>query len=282
MTRIVLILVLLGLIIAGYFYLPPTAPSTTDNALNTDTLSAQNADQTKTENGKERSQALTHIKKITDHSEKSIDASTASHFVTEDQLIKLPEAADAHLSIGKSGDISNNKTAQTFGISIPVFNPKNNSLTDNKQTTGHTNDSAAAIGTQIKLKELLDQSDSNGKKVFYIHAVNQNDEQGIWGILQNGLTDTFAKGIKLSDNDTLIKATIPEEADETLKNRKSSFLGKLLHEKVATTHIYNFQQGLLGQNPNLITPGQQLIIVTFTEDELLNVYRHYSQQAQSQ
>ncbi|WP_028471358.1 hypothetical protein [Neptunomonas japonica] len=280
MTRTVLVLVLLGLIIAGYFYLPPTVPSATDNALNTETQSAQNANPSKTVSSKERSQALTHIKKITNHSEKTIDASTASHFVTEDQLIKLPDTADARLLVKKSGDISNNKTAQTFGVSIPVFNPKNNTLTDKEQPTSITD--TTPIGTQIKLKELLDQSDSNGKKVFYIHAVNQKDEQGIWGIMQNGLTETFAKGITLSDNKTLIQATIPEEADETLTNKKSSFLGKLLHEKVATTHIYNFQQGLLGQNPDLITPGQQLIIVTFTEDELLNVYKHYSQQGQSE
>jgi hypothetical protein len=276
MTRIVLILIILVIMIAGYFYLPATE-SDTLNTTNTEASPAHNATHTKTDNDKQRYQALTHIKKMTDHAEKSIDASIASHFVTEEQLIKLPDTSSTRLSIGQSGDINPLQTAQTFGVSVSVFNPKNNTLPDNQQPTGD-----APAGTVIQLKELLDQSDSNGKNIFYIHAVNQNDEQGIWGILQNGLTDTFARGITLSDSTTLIQTIIPEEADETLENRKSSFLGKLLHEKVSTTHIYNFQQGLLGQNPNMIRPGQQLIIVTFTEEELLNVYQHYSQKSQSQ
>ncbi|WP_293267156.1 hypothetical protein [Neptunomonas sp.] len=282
MTRILLIIVLLGIIITSYFYLPPTVPSTATNVSDNAAPPAQKMSQTSPESGKENAQALTHIKKITEHSDKSIDATTASHFVTEDQLIKLPDTADARLLIGKSADISNNNTVQTFGVSLPVFNSQKSTSTDNKPTLSSTANSTTLIGTHVQLKELLKQSDSNGKKVFYIHAVNQNDEQGIWGILQKGLTDTFAQGIKLSDSNTLIQTTIPEEADETLNNRNSSFLGKLLHEKVASTHIYNFEQGLLGQNPNLITPGQQLIIVTFSEDELLNIYKHYSLQGQLQ
>ena len=276
MTRIVLILIILVIMITGYFYLPATE-SDTLNTANTETSPAHKTNHTKTDNNKQRDQALTHIKKITDHAEESIDASTASHFVTEDQLIKLPDTAGTRLSSSQSGDINSHQTAQTFGVSVSAFNPKSNTQTDNQQPRG-----AAPINTPIQLKELLDQSGNDDKKIFYIHAVNQNDEQGIWGILQNGLTDTFAKGILLSDNTTLIQTVIPEEADETLDNKKSSFLGKLLHKKVATTHIYNFQQGLLGQNPNMIKPGQQLIIVTFTEDELLNVYQHYSQKSQSQ
>ena len=272
MSRIVLVLLALGIILVAYFFLPATQKelpeSTNDKQL---TYSEAGGNE-------ERNQALTHIKNITADSHVSIDASTASHFVTEDQLIQLPDTARVKASSHQNNDTNDSGEARTFGVAIPVFNP-NNTITDSEDNSLPTLQNSGALH-QIKLKELLDQSDSNGKRIFYIHAVNTNDRQGIWGILQQGLTDTFAKGITLPDKDKLIKATIPLEADETLANRKSSFLGKLLHNKVTTTHIYNFRQGLLGKNPDLITPGQQLLIVSFTEDELLKVYQHYSQQSQ--
>ena len=280
MLRILLVLLALGIIIAAYFFLPPTQKELSETVSeNISNAAEKQSSQSETTPDKERTQALTHIQNITADSNISIDASTASHFVTEDQLIQLPDTAGSRALINQNNDVNNSTTAQTFGVAIPVFNPKNNTITNGEDSSLSTLYNAN-IGNQIKLKDLLDLSDSNGKRIFYIHAVNPNDRQGIWGILQKGLTDTFAKGITLSDKDKLIKATIPLEADETLANRKSSFLGRLLHNKVATTHIYNFRQGLLGQNPNLITPGQQLIIVTFTEDELLGIYSHYSQQGQ--
>lgn len=270
MSRILLILLISGIVIIGYFVLPPTEPKKVSEA----TANKIQEDEV-TDN--QRTQALTHIRNMTEHSGVSIDASSANHFVTEDQLIQLPRIPGDNVILSQSNDIASNDTAQTFGVSIPVFNAQNNTVS-NAGNMQSSRINSPNMTTQIKLKELLDQSDSDGRRIFYIHAVNPHDKQGIWGILQHGLTDTFAKGITLSDKDILIKATIPEAADETLANKKSSFLGKLLHDKVATTHIYNFQQGLLGQNPNLITPGQQLIIVTFTEDELLTIYHHYAQQ----
>mgnify|MGYP005992269289 CR=1 FL=1 len=277
MSRLLLVLLALGIILAAYFFLPPTQkelPETTSGTPETQISPAE----TSTDN--EDTQALTHIKNITANANVSIDASTASHFVTEDQLIQLPDTANGRGSYNQNNDVNNSAGVQTFGVKMPVFDPKNKTIT-NSEDNSYPTSYNARLGNQVKLKELLDQSDNNGKRIFYIHAVNPNDRQGIWGILQKGLTDTFAKGITLSDKDKLIKATIPLEADEALANRESSFLGRLLHNKVTTTHIYNFRQGLLGQNPDLITPGQQLIIVTFTEDELLAVYNHYNQQGQT-
>lgn len=278
MSRILLILLILSIIITGYFFLPPTEQKSKEAA---NIPTAKQPLQVSSLTDEERSKGLTHIKNLTEHENVSIDASTASHFVTEDQLIKLPDTKDASISLNQKNDTNSSNGAQTFGVEITAFNRKNNSVTDMHDSTT-TTANRIRIGTQIKLKELLDQSDSNDKRIFYIHAVNQNDQQGLWGILQSGLTNTFAKGITLSANNKLIQATIPQEADEKLTNEQSSFLGKLLHDKVTTTHIYNFQQGLLGQNPDLITPGQQLIIVSFSEDELLNIYQHYSQQGRNQ
>ncbi|MCJ8298658.1 MAG: hypothetical protein MJK13_06950 [Pseudomonadales bacterium] len=128
---------------------------------------------------------------------------------------------------------------------------------------------------RIKLRELLSDTSSNNKRIFYLHAVNPSDEQGIWGIIQAGLTGTFSKGITLEQADGQVRALIPQDADEILSSKKSSFLGRLLNYKVLTTYVYNYEQGNIGKNPDFILPGQQLIIVTFTEEELMSVYNHF-------
>ena len=128
---------------------------------------------------------------------------------------------------------------------------------------------------RIKLRELLSDTSSNNKRIFYLHAVNPSDEQGIWGIIQAGLTGTFSKGITLEQADGKVRALIPQDADEILSSKKSSFLGRLLNYKVLTTYVYNYEQGNIGKNPDFILPGQQLIIVTFTEEELMSVYNHF-------
>jgi len=131
---------------------------------------------------------------------------------------------------------------------------------------------------RIKLRELLSETQSEKKRIFYLHAVNPTDEQGIWGIIQQGLMGTFSKGITLSHANGEVKALIPQDADEILSSKKSSFLGKLLNDKVLTTYVYNYDQGYIGKNPDFIQPGQQLIIVTFTEEELMSVFQHFKNQ----
>jgi len=131
-------------------------------------------------------------------------------------------------------------------------------------------------GQRIRLQELLSDPDLAAGTVFYIHAVSPNDEQGLWGILQHGLIKTFAQGIELRESGRTLTAEIPMLADETLENRRSSFLGEFLYQKVQDTYVYNYQQGMLGQDPDLIKPGQQLIIVSYTEDELISIFNHFT------
>ena len=88
---------------------------------------------------------------------------------------------------------------------------------------------------------------------------------------------TFSKGITLAQANGEVRALIPQDADEMLSSKKSSFLGRLLNYKVLTTYVYNYEQGYIGKNPDIIKPGQQLIIVTFTEDELMSVYQHFKE-----
>lgn len=132
-------------------------------------------------------------------------------------------------------------------------------------------------GQRIRLQELLSDPDLAAGTVFYIHAVSPTDAQGLWGILQRGLIKTFAQGIELKESGRVLTAEIPMLADETLENRRSSFLGEFLYQKVQDTYVYNYQQGMLGQDPDLIKPGQQLIIVSYSEDELISIFNHFTQ-----
>lgn len=150
-----------------------------------------------------------------------------------------------------------------------------------KPTTASLN-STQSEKNRIKLRELLDETQSDQKRIFYLHAVNVSDEQGIWGIIQKGLMGTFSKGIKLPTANGTLKALIPQDADEQLSSKESSFLGKLLNYKVLTTYVYNYEQGNIGKNPDYIKPGQQLIIVTFTEQELMSIYQHFIKQESQQ
>ncbi|QEQ97285.1 hypothetical protein [Neptunomonas concharum] len=279
MVRAILVILILILMAVGYFYLSPTSMNISDQQQPIKPEHSLVESKPLTEH--ELANAKAHISEITSNPDSTLDATTASHFVTKDQLLKLPALSNEATSteIVNSDSSEQPGSAKTFAVSLNNLYSQDKSTKVNKvaDIRASIQSGEATSGSLVRLQELLDQPDGDGKRIFYIHAVKPNDEQGIWGILQSGLTETFARGIKLPQNEKVVTANIPIEADEVLANRKSSYLGKLLHDKVETTYIYNYRQGLLGQNPNLISPGQQLIIVTFTEDELLNVYQHFSQ-----
>ena len=210
-------------------------------------------------------EARKHINQITAPPEQSINIETADHFVTASQLLELPQQQVESSAVLETVQESGSKT---FGV-------ETGAITSAPVIVG---EEVLSHGNRIKLQELLDRPDASNKQVYYIHAVNDGDEQGLWGILQTGLTLTFAEGIKLGGKTDKLYVDIPQQADEKLNNKQSSFLGKVLQDKVKTTYIYNYRSGILGNNPDLIEPGQQLIIVQFSEDELIRVYNHFISQ----
>jgi hypothetical protein len=214
-----------------------------------------------------RMAAERHIENLTSKPEQVIEIGQANNFVTQDQLLQLP-AGKATAEAGLEAIKSDNAT--TFGIQLEqIGNP---SQSQNKIISI----TQLPAADQIRLQELLNNPDNAAGTLFYIHGVSNSDKQGLWGIIQSGLIDTFARGIQL--NNQQISTDIPQIADERLANSTSSFLGSVLDEKVKDTYVYNYAKGVLGQNPNLINPGQELIIVSFTEDELINIYNHFSNQ----
>lgn len=207
-------------------------------------------------------EARKHIGQITAAPEQSISIEKADHFVTASQLLDIPPR-QAITTAALEEDSSDG--AKTFGVDTGAVSR----ITSDISTVNLPD------ATRIKLQELLDVPATDGKQVYYIHSVNDGDEQGLWGILQNALTRTFAEGLKLEGKKEKLYAEIPREADEMVNGTRSSFLGQVLQAKVKSTYIYNYRSGILGEDPNLIKPGQQLIIVSFSENELIRVYNHF-------
>lgn len=113
--------------------------------------------------------------------------------------------------------------------------------------------------------------------IFYVRTVQPNDEQGIWGIIHDGIIENFARGIAIRRGEQIdtYQVEIPRDADERLADRSSSFLGLLIHDKARESWVYNYRNGRMGQNPNRVYPGQEIVIVSFSPEELSSIYRHF-------
>jgi hypothetical protein len=138
---------------------------------------------------------------------------------------------------------------------------------------------------ELSVKELVQSDVLPDNALFYLHRVTERDVQGLWGIIQAGLIDRFRQGLSLegiSQNKDLVKVTIPADADEPLPTGLSSFLGKVLNKKVESSYIYNFKTESMGRDPNLIFPGQQLILIHFSPRELMQIYVFFAEQRNEQ
>lgn len=253
MQKLVAVAIVLIAALGGYLFWTSSAPDsvpveTEEAPLDEATVSAARA----------------HIADLTSRTASgAIPIGDADNFVTEDQLLQLPQNPGEQASITSVDSGAASARAIDLGL---------------VGTTAEVDSQTLPDLNQLRLKELLNNPDPQPGDVFYIHAVDNYDRQGLWGILQRGLTATFAKGIKLSGQNRTLSTQIPEDADERLADRSSSFLGRILDDKVRETLVYNYRQGLLGQDPDLIQPGQQLLIIRFSEDELIRIYNHFANQ----
>ena len=129
--------------------------------------------------------------------------------------------------------------------------------------------------------ELLRQElDLPSDAIFYLRTVRPEDVQGIWGIVQDGLSGNFARGmaIRYGQSISTYQIEIPRYADEILPDNSSSFLGKLIHEKTLESYVYNFKDHRIGRNPDRIYPGQEIVIINFTPEELVSIFKHFVEQ----
>lgn len=134
---------------------------------------------------------------------------------------------------------------------------------------------------QFALRDIIPDTDIPDNTLYYLHRVTEQDRLGLWGIIQSGLIEQFRKGLRIEGvgySRDLIRVTIPADADQPLPSGLSSFLGRVLFDKVKTSYIYNFNTQTMGQNPNLIYPGQELIVIQFSQDELRDIYLFFAEQ----
>lgn len=129
------------------------------------------------------------------------------------------------------------------------------------------------------VRELLEANHQkvDSRSVFYLRTVRVTDIDGIWGIVRDGLVDNFARGMAIRRGEAVdtYRIDIPRHADALLPDQSSSFLGKLIWEKSFESHVYNYRLHRMGENPNRIYPGQEIVIIRFSPNELLSIYKHF-------
>lgn len=130
----------------------------------------------------------------------------------------------------------------------------------------------------VTLAELLGPEETiPSDAVLYVHTVTPRDTEGIWGIVHEGILQNFARGVAVhrGESTETYQVDIPEDADERRPDNSSSFLGRLIHEKTRQSYVYNYETERVGRDPDLIFPGEEIVIVSFTPDELVSVYKHF-------
>lgn len=132
---------------------------------------------------------------------------------------------------------------------------------------------------ELSVKEIIQSDELPDNALFYLHRVTKHDQQGLWGIIQSGLIDKFRQGVHIegiATNKDSVQVIIPADADEKLSSGLSSFLGKILNHKVNSSYVYNFSTHTMSNDPNQIHPGQQLIMIPFSPQELSQIYQFFS------
>ena len=49
----------------------------------------------------------------------------------------------------------------------------------------------------------------------------------------------------------------------------------MISDKTSKSYVYNYENGKMGRNPDLIYPGQEIVIISFTPEELAEIYQHF-------
>ena len=125
--------------------------------------------------------------------------------------------------------------------------------------------------------DLMRTHEVKSGSLFYVRTVRKGDDQGIWGIVHDGIIDNFARGMAIRRGKEInsYQVDIPSTADERHADSSSSYLGRLIFNKSKESHVYNFKSNQMGQNPDRIFPGQEIVIIDFQAEELIQIYKHF-------
>lgn len=167
------------------------------------------------------------------------------------------------------------KTIQYFEITTPGEIAQDKTLAPDQELRIITKPYRLEAATIAEL--LMREGKYDPDSIFYVRTVRSTDDQGIWGIIHDGIMSNFAQGmaIRRGKEVNTYKVDIPRDADELLQNQSSSFLGKLIHRKTAESYVYNFKKNRMGQNPDKVSPGQEIVIINFEPEELIGIYKHF-------
>jgi len=167
------------------------------------------------------------------------------------------------------------KTIQYFEITTPGEIAQDKTLAPDQELRIITKPYRLEAATIAEL--LMREGKYNPDSIFYVRTVRNSDDQGIWGIIHDGIMSNFAQGmaIRRGKEVNTYKVDIPRDADELLQNQSSSFLGKLIHRKAAESYVYNFKKNRMGKNPDQVMPGQEIVIINFEPEELIGIYKHF-------
>jgi hypothetical protein len=167
------------------------------------------------------------------------------------------------------------KTFQYFEITTPAEIAQDTTLKPDQEIKIITKPYRLEAATIAEL--LMREGKFDPDSIFYVRTVRAGDDQGIWGIIHDGIVTNFAQGmaIRRGKEVNTYKIDIPRDADELLEDHSSSFLGKLIHRKALESHVYNFKENRMGQNPDYVSPGQEIVIINFEPEELISIYKHF-------
>jgi hypothetical protein len=167
------------------------------------------------------------------------------------------------------------KKIQYFEITTPAEIAQDTTLAPDQELKIITKPYRLEAATIAEL--LMREGTFDPDSIFYVRTIREGDDQGIWGIIHDGIMTNFAQGmaIRRGREVNTYKIDIPRDADELLPDQSSSYLGKLIHRKAAESYVYNLTKNRMGQNPDYISPGQEIVIINFEPEELIGIYKHF-------
>ena len=196
-----------------------------------------------------------------------LDGDTERKLTVREVLQRYTENPDDPISVVKK--------VQYFEITTPAEIARDTTLAPDQELKIITKPYRLEAATIAEL--LMREGKFNPDSIFYVRTIRDTDVQGIWGIIHDGIMTNFAQGMAIRRGKQInnYKVEIPRDADELLTDHSSSFLGSLIHRKAAESYVYNFKKNRMGQNPDLISPGQEIVIINFEPGELIGIYKHF-------
>ena len=196
-----------------------------------------------------------------------LDGDTERKLTVREVLQRYTENPDDPISVVKK--------VQYFEITTPAEIAQDTTLAPDQELKIITKPYRLEAATIAEL--LMREGKFNPDSIFYVRTIRDTDVQGIWGIIHDGIMTNFAQGMAIRRGKQIntYKVEIPRDADELLTDHSSSFLGSLIHRKAADSYVYNFKKNHMGRNPDLISPGQEIVIINFEPEELIGIYKHF-------